>query len=89
MTVWQWAFEDKRYSPLFKHPPSEIAGFTDACTGERLDFGQVKEHATYASSALVNELGMEVGDTISLFGHNTIWYPVTMFAVLRNGMRLF
>ncbi|KAF5558550.1 4-coumarate ligase-like 5 [Fusarium napiforme] len=88
LTVWEWAFEDKRYSPLFKNPPSEIAGFTDATTGERLDFGQVKEHATYASSALVNELGMEVGDTASLFGHNTIWYPVTMFAVLRNGGRV-
>ncbi|MGV7733161.1 AMP-binding protein, partial [Mycobacterium kansasii] len=58
----------------------------DAVTGERLDFGQVKEHATYTSSALVHELGMKVGDTVSLFGHNRIWYPVTMFAVLRVGM---
>ncbi|PCD28660.1 hypothetical protein AU210_011218 [Fusarium oxysporum f. sp. radicis-cucumerinum] len=88
LTVWEWAFEDKRYSPLFKNPPGEIAGFTDAVTGERLDFGQVKEHATYTSSALVHELGMKVGDTVSLFGHNRIWYPVTMFAVLRVGGRI-
>ncbi|KAF5266767.1 hypothetical protein FOXYS1_2379 [Fusarium oxysporum] len=88
LTVWEWAFEDKRYSPLFKNPPGEIAGFTDAVTSERLDFGQVKEHATYTSSALVHELGMKVGDTVSLFGHNRIWYPVTMFAVLRVGGRI-
>ncbi|KAG5655233.1 hypothetical protein KAF25_001986 [Fusarium avenaceum] len=88
LTVWEWAFEDKRYSPIFKNSPSELGGFTNATTNERLSFAQVKEHAIHISSALVNEFGMKVGDTVSLFGPNTIWYPVSMFAVLRVGGRI-
>ncbi|KAF5017647.1 hypothetical protein F66182_10397 [Fusarium sp. NRRL 66182] len=88
LTVWEWAFEDRRYSPLFNSPPGKIAGFTNADTNERLDFGEVKEHATYVSSALVNKYGLKQGDTVSLFSPNTIWYPVAMFAVLRAGGRV-
>ena len=83
--MWEWAFEDSRHSPLLNFPPSEIAGFTDAATGERLDFSQVKEHATHLCTALVEKYGLKATDTVSLFSQNTIWYPVAMFATLRAG----
>lgn len=70
---------------MFNFPPSEIAGFTDAATGERLDFSQVKEHATRLCTALVKRYALKETDTVSLFSQNTIWYPVAMFAVLRAG----
>ncbi|CAG9996234.1 unnamed protein product [Clonostachys byssicola] len=88
LTVWEWAFEDKRYSPIFRNPPSELAGFSNAVTGERLNFLQVKEYATHLCTALTSQHGLRRGDTVSLFSQNSIWYPVAMFAVLRAGGRV-
>ncbi|OCK73502.1 4-coumarate-CoA ligase 2 [Lepidopterella palustris CBS 459.81] len=85
LTVWEWAFEDARHSPLFRFPPNEVAGFTNAATQERLDFFQVKEHSTQLCTALVKRYGLQETDTVSLFSQNTIWYPVAMYAVLRAG----
>jgi acyl-CoA synthetase (AMP-forming)/AMP-acid ligase II len=51
-----------------------------------LDFSQVKEHATHLCTALVETCGLKETDTVSLFSHNVIWYPVAIFAVLRAGM---
>jgi acyl-coenzyme A synthetase/AMP-(fatty) acid ligase len=84
--VWEWAFEDAKYSPLFRFPPNEVAGFTNAATQERLDFFQVKEHSTHLCTALVKEHGLQETDTVSMFSQNTIWYPVAMYAILRAGM---
>jgi 4-coumarate--CoA ligase len=86
LTVWEWAFEDPGASPLLKFPRNEIAGFTNAATGERIDFFQVKEHSTHLSTALVKIHGFKETDAVSLFSMNTIWYPVAMYAVLRAGM---
>ncbi|KAH7142198.1 hypothetical protein EDB81DRAFT_843619 [Dactylonectria macrodidyma] len=88
LTVWEWAFEDPRYSPLFRYPPDEVAGFTNSATGERLDFIQVKEYSTHVSTALVKRYGLQVTDTVALFSQNTIWYPVALFATLRAGGRV-
>ena len=73
---------------MYKHPASEVAGFVNAVTRERLSFAQVKEHATHLSTALVKRYGLQLSDTVSLFSPNTIWYPVAMFAVLRAGGRI-
>ncbi|KIW84652.1 hypothetical protein Z517_00040 [Fonsecaea pedrosoi CBS 271.37] len=88
VTIWEWAFEDARYSPLFSFPPNEIGGFTNAVTQERLDYLQVKEHATHLSTALVKRYGLQVEETVSLFSPNTIWYPVALFSILRAGGRV-
>ncbi|CAH0047481.1 unnamed protein product [Clonostachys solani] len=88
LTVWEWAFEDRRYSPIFRNPPSKLAGFSNAVTRERLDFLQVKEHATHLCTALTSQYGLGRGDTVSLFSQNSIWYPVAMFAILRAGGRV-
>lgn len=84
--MWEWAFEDARYSPLLRFARNDVAGFTNATTGERLDFFQVKENATHLCTALTKHYGLRQGCTVSLFSQNTIWYPVAMFAVLRAGM---
>ncbi|VUC30739.1 unnamed protein product [Clonostachys rosea] len=88
LTVWEWAFEDKRYSPIFRNAPSKLAGFSNAITQERLDFLRVKEHATHLCTALTSQYGLCKGDTVSLFSQNSIWYPVAMFAILRAGGRV-
>ncbi|KAL1910197.1 hypothetical protein Sste5344_003811 [Sporothrix stenoceras] len=88
LTIWEWAFEDPKWSQLHNVPRSQIGGYTNAVTGERLDFHQVKDHATHLSTALVRDHGLTEQDTVSLFSHGTIWYPVAMFAVLRAGGRI-
>lgn len=88
MTIWEWAFEDPKWSQLYNVPRKDISGYTNANTGERLDFFQVKEHATHLSTALVKNHGLREQDTVSLFSHSSIWYPVAMFAVLRAGGRI-
>lgn len=87
ITVWEWLFEDKSpASPL--HPENKdqpLAGYYDASTKERVSWRQVRENATYISTALVNKYGFRPQQTLSLFSRNTIWYPVTLFAAVRVG----
>jgi 4-coumarate--CoA ligase len=87
LTDWDWLF-DSPYSPLSKHPASELAGFQNAITKERVDWADVKKYSTYISTALVKKYGLKTGDTVSLFGQNTVWYPVAMFAGLRVGAKI-
>ncbi|KAK2736179.1 hypothetical protein FQN57_000853 [Myotisia sp. PD_48] len=85
VTVWQWLFESKTTSPLYNYPRDKLAGFTNAVTKERLDWFQVKECATYISTALVKKYGMKPEDTVALFSQNTIWYPVALYSTIRVG----
>ncbi|CAK7200312.1 hypothetical protein SEUCBS139899_003003 [Sporothrix eucalyptigena] len=88
LTIWEWAFEHPKWSQLHQVPRNQISGYTNAVTNERLDFFQVKEHATNLSTALVKRYGLREQDTVSLFSPSSIWYPVAMFAVLRAGGRV-
>ncbi|KAL4809785.1 hypothetical protein BDV18DRAFT_150310 [Aspergillus unguis] len=88
LTVWQWAFEDVKHSPLYKHTQGDIAGFTNSSTRERLDFFAVRNHAIHLSSALARQYNLQMGDTVSIFSQNSIWYPVGMYAALRIGGKI-
>ncbi|KIW92243.1 uncharacterized protein Z519_07227 [Cladophialophora bantiana CBS 173.52] len=88
ITTWQWVFETKEFSPLYKTPREPLAGYINAVTKERLDWAAVKTTATQLSTALVKEYGFQPGETISLFSTNTIWYPVAMWATIRAGGRV-
>ncbi|EMC95754.1 hypothetical protein BAUCODRAFT_71669 [Baudoinia panamericana UAMH 10762] len=85
LTTWQWLFEDPTYSPIARYSEHELAGYTHAITKERLNWREVKEAATYISTALVKRYGMKAEDTVSLFSQNTIWYGVALHAALRVG----
>jgi len=85
ITVWDWLFESPTHSSLHKHADSDLAGYTNATTKERLNWRQVKEATTHLSTALVKKYGLKEGQTVALFSQNTIWYPVAMFGVLRVG----
>nr|POE51164.1 4-coumarate--coa ligase-like 9 [Quercus suber] len=85
LTTWQWLFEDPTYSPLARFPEQELGGYTNATTKEKLNWREVKEAATYLSTALVKRYGLKEGETVALFSQNTIWYPVAMHATLRVG----
>lgn len=76
---------DSSSSPLTRYPESELAGYQNAVTKERVSWKQVKDCSTYICTALVKKYGLKEGQTISLFSQNTIWYPVAMFAGLRAG----
>ncbi|KAK4548829.1 hypothetical protein LTR36_008602 [Oleoguttula mirabilis] len=88
LTTWQWLFESKTFSPLHRFPENELGGYTNAITKEKLNWREVKETATFVSTALVNTYGLKEGDTVALFSQNTIWYPVAMHATLRVGGRV-
>ncbi|KAI1122973.1 acetyl-CoA synthetase-like protein [Nemania abortiva] len=86
ITIWEWLFEEgSKYSPLNRYPEDQLAGYVDASTKERVSWKDVKEAATFISTALVREYGLKAGDTVSLFSRNTIWYPVMLFAAMRVG----
>jgi hypothetical protein len=84
ITTWEWVFENAKYSPLYGKE-DRLASYINAVTKERLDWAQVKTKATLLSTALIREYGFQVGDTVSLFSTNTIWYPIAMWAVIRGG----
>ncbi|CAK7223976.1 hypothetical protein SEUCBS140593_005417 [Sporothrix eucalyptigena] len=88
LTVWEWALDSKEHSAIYRYPRDQAAGFTNALTRERLDFWTVKEHAIHLSTALQQKYGLGEGDTVSLFSHNSVWYPVAMFATIRIGGRV-
>ncbi|EUC51349.1 hypothetical protein COCMIDRAFT_79622 [Bipolaris oryzae ATCC 44560] len=87
LTDWDWLF-DSTYSPINNYPPSELAGFQNAITKERVNWADVKRYSTYISTSLVKEYNLKEGDTVALFSQNTIWYPVAMFAGLRVGAKI-
>ena len=84
ITVWDWLF-DSAYSPLQRFDESELRGYQNAVTKERVNWKQVKEFSTYISTAMVRKYGLREGDTVSLFSQNSIWYPVVMLGCLRAG----
>ncbi|KAM3414446.1 hypothetical protein BST61_g9611 [Cercospora zeina] len=88
ITVWEYAFEDARYSSVMRSPGEQMAGFVNAQTGERLSYRDVKTHASHLCTALVRKCGLRPGHTVSIFSSNSIWYPVAMFAVLKAGGRV-
>lgn len=87
VTVWEWLFDEASpASPLNGTVKDhELAGYYDASTKERVSWRQVRDNATYISTALVNKYGFRPQQTLSLFSRNTIWYPVTLFAAVRVG----
>lgn len=86
ITIYEWLFGDEsKYSPINRFPENELAGFLDASTEKRVSWKEVKETATYISTALTENYGLSAGDTLSLFSRNSIWYPVALFAAVRIG----
>ncbi|KAE9363798.1 4-coumarate-CoA ligase 2 [Stipitochalara longipes BDJ] len=81
-TTWTYLFTSPA-SPLTQHPPSKIAGYTNAHTNTRISYHDVKTHTTHLSTALVKHHGLRKGDVVALFSPNTPWYPVAMLAVNR------
>ena len=86
ISIWDWLFSPSlsTSSPLHR-PASELGGFTDGVTQERLNWADVAQLSTYVCTALVRKYGLQQGQTVALFSRNTIWYPVMLFAALRAG----
>ena len=85
LTIPDFLFTSRTYSPLHKNSPSELAGYTNAITKERLSWSDVHTTVTHLSTALSKHYNLQPGDTVALFSQNTIWYPVAMLATLRIG----
>ncbi|MCJ1275348.1 hypothetical protein MMC21_003150 [Puttea exsequens] len=84
VTIWDWLF-DAPSSVFRKYPTSELRGYSNAITGDRIDYAQVREATTYLSTALVKKYGLKEGHSVALFSPNNIWYPVAMLGALRAG----
>lgn len=85
VTTWQWLFESEQYVPFRSTSSGSSGAYNDAVTKERLDFSQVKEKATILSTVLVNDYGLQPGQTVSIFSTNTVWYAVALWATIRAG----
>ncbi|KAJ5388959.1 uncharacterized protein N7496_000027 [Penicillium cataractarum] len=84
LTTWEWLFESST-SPLSQYKTSDLGGFTNAATKERIGYDLAKEYAIKISTALVHKFGLSKGDVVALFSPNTVWYPIAMFATNRVG----
>ena len=73
---------------MHRFPEEELGGYHNAVTKETVNWREVKETATYLSTALVKKYGLKEGETVALFSQNTIWYPVAMHATLRVGGKI-
>jgi long-subunit acyl-CoA synthetase (AMP-forming) len=83
VTVWEWLFESKQFDENARRNPQ--VGVTNAATKERLSYLEVKQYAEIVSATLKLLYHMETGDTVMLVSPSSVWYPVVVFAVLRNG----
>ncbi|KIW84912.1 hypothetical protein Z517_00300 [Fonsecaea pedrosoi CBS 271.37] len=82
VTVWSWLFD----SPSFQQ--AQNRGVTNAVSGDRITFAELKTYAEQLSVALVRDHGLRPAETVLLMSGNNIWYPVAMFAALRAGARV-
>ncbi|OAG34203.1 hypothetical protein AYO21_11648 [Fonsecaea monophora] len=82
VTVWSWLFD----SPSFKQARNRSV--TNAVSGDRITFAELKTYAEQLSMALVRDHGLRPAETVLLMSGNNIWYPVAMFAALRAGARV-
>ena len=85
VTIWDWLF-DSPFSSVRKNPSSALRGYSNAITGERINYAQVQEATTYLSTALVKRYKLKEGEAVALFSPNNIWYPVAVLGTLRAGM---
>lgn len=85
LPIWTWLF-DSEWSPLNRFSVNELRGYMHATQSEKVNWKEAKELTTYISTALVKGCGLKEGQTVSLFSPNSIWYPISMFSVLRAGM---
>jgi 4-coumarate--CoA ligase len=77
--LWTWIFSH------LKLPPSKTRSYIDAATGFSINYHTVRSLSIYISTALTRCHGLAVGDCVSIFGDNSVWWPVGMFSVLRVG----
>lgn len=85
VTTWEWLFESDEFVP-FQHSSNSVVGaYNNAVTKERLDFAQVKAKAITLSTVLVENYGLQAGQTVSIFSTNTVWYAVALWATIRVG----
>jgi len=63
----------------------KVGGFRDANTNEFLSYDEVKELATFLSTALAQKYNVGPGTNVSIFTSNSIWYPVALFSAVRLG----
>ncbi|KAI5797591.1 hypothetical protein EDC01DRAFT_650546 [Geopyxis carbonaria] len=79
VALWTWMFADAT------RPPSQTAGYTSFETGTTITYAAVAAHSTHISTALVRAHGFRAGDVVSIFGGNSQWWPIGMYAVVRAG----
>ncbi|KAH8589605.1 4-coumarate:coenzyme A ligase [Bisporella sp. PMI_857] len=78
--LWSWLFDS--YSAA-THSTHATLGFYDAESGKGASYNDCKAYSTYLSTALSRYYNVTEGDRIMLFTHNSVWYPVVMFAGFR------
>ncbi len=87
LTTWEWAFESDSFSQtkIAASQGTGVGAYENAITKARLDFVVVRDKAAWLSTTLVDQYGLEAGNTVSIFSTNSIWYPVAMWATVRVG----
>jgi 4-coumarate--CoA ligase len=86
--LWDWLFLPE-HNPHMSLPESQIAGYMQNISKERISFSEVKTLTTYVSTALCTNYGLQADKVIAMFSQNSVWFPVAMFAAVRVGEHQF
>jgi 4-coumarate--CoA ligase len=90
VTVYDWLLNTEGTGLLAaKAAGKEIGGFIDSPSGFKVNYEQLKEWSTAMSTELYHSHGLRSGDIAAFMSRNTVWYPVTMFAIMRLGKLSF
>ena len=71
LSIWDWLF-DSPSSTLNKYTVSQLRGYSNGITGERINYSEVRDLTAYISTALVKDYGLREGQTVAVFTPNTI-----------------
>ena len=86
LTIWDWLF-DSPSSSVNRYSASQLRGYSNGLTGERLNYAQVRDVTTSISTALVKKCGLKRGEVVAIFSPNNIWYPVAMVFAKRSNWK--
>jgi acyl-CoA synthetase (AMP-forming)/AMP-acid ligase II len=85
LPLWTYLFQSK-HSVISNRPRAQVRGFRDGVTGRFISYSLLRDLSTAGCVALKTRYQLRPGQTVCIFGLNSIWYPVALFSVLRGGM---
>ncbi|KIW70046.1 hypothetical protein PV04_02357 [Phialophora macrospora] len=83
LPLWTHVFQSK-HSVIYKRSPAQVRGFRDGVTGRFISYSQLRDLSTAGGVSLKTRYQLCPGQTVCIFGVNSLWYLVALFSILRQ-----